>query len=116
MEEFFSFFESSSITSTSAGDDATVVFTVPTKFEAEVTLLLLSSGDTGSSDTNIQIKRGSTYSFLLRKFSLGANTSKNVLEGGSTLHLRAGDVIVAHRNANALDLSVSGKLIFREAE
>ena len=64
MEEFFSFFESSSITATSAGDDATVVFTVPTKYEAEITLLLLSSGDTGSTDTNIQIKRNSAYTYL----------------------------------------------------
>lgn len=109
-ETFVTFFESISVTSTTAGASANVVYTVPANFDAEIDFLAISSG-TGTNDISVEVFNAdnSDYTYIVRNFSMTANNYQRLMDG-SKMYLHAGDKIVAYKGAGTFDVSVSGKL------
>tara|TARA_R110002094_G_scaffold53137_1_gene64513 strand:+ start:94 stop:453 length:360 start_codon:yes stop_codon:yes gene_type:complete len=109
---YTSFFASSVVASTQAGAVADVIYTVPAKFDAEVTLLVCTNG-AAADKINIQVYRedGTAYHYLLRAHSVGANDSYNAITS-NRLFLHSGDKIVAYKVGGTFDVSVSGKQYF----
>ncbi len=105
-------FESSSITSTTTGAGADVVYTVPANYDAELTLLACTNGAAINS-INVQVYHadGTEYHYFLRAHSVAANDTYNALTS-NRLFLHAGDKIVAYKVGGTFDVSVSGKQYF----
>jgi len=112
---FTTFYESKSITATTADAAATLVYTVPAHHDAQVTMLMAANG--GATITiNIQVYQGDSavYSYLLRSHSILTGLSYNIL-GASDLFLHPGDRVVAFKSGGTLDVSISGKHIYNPA-
>lgn len=107
--ESIAVFQSTVITGTSANAGATIVYTVPPSFDAELSLIMCTNGGT-TQNISIQVYHadGNQYHHLLRTHSVAANTTLNVLEA-SRMFLHAGDKIVAYKSEGTFDISVSGK-------
>ena len=111
-QPYTTFFESSSITATTTGAGADVVYTVPSNFDAEITLLDCTNG--GANHTvSVQIYHAddAEYYYLLRSHSIAGGEAYKVITG-NRLFLHSGDKIVAYKSAGTLDVSVSGKQYF----
>jgi hypothetical protein len=115
LTPFTAVYESASITGTTADAGATVVYTVPSSFDAEITMLLCTNGS-ATHNASVQVYHADTnvYSHLLRLHSISGNDTYNVL-GPSRLYLHAGDKILAYKSAGTLDVSLSGKQYFNPA-
>ena len=101
--------EGSTITSTSAGASADVVYTVPTNYSAVIKFLHLSNGTASAKKASVQIfdASSSSYKFLVNALSMSANTVHDVV-AGNDLALHQGDKIVAFIEAGmTLDIVVS---------
>jgi len=101
--------EGSTITSTSAGASADVVYTVPTNYSAIVKFLHLSNGTSGAKKASVQLfdASSSSYKFLVNALSMSGNTVHDVV-AGNDLALHQGDKIVAFIEAGmTLDIVVS---------
>ena len=111
-QPYTTFFESSSITSTTTGAGADVVYTVPANFDAEITLLSATNGATINS-INIQVYHadGTEYHYFLRAHSVVANDTHHALTS-NRIYLHSGDKIVAYKVGGTFDVSVSGKQFF----
>ncbi len=107
--DFTTVFDSSSITSTTTGAGADVVYTVPANHDAELTLLACTNGATVNS-INVQVYHsdGAEYHYLLRVHSVAANDTYNAITS-NRLFLHAGDKIVAYKAGGTFDVSISGK-------
>ena len=109
---FSTVFESSSITSISSGAGADVVYTVPANYDAEITLLACSNGDTiNSISVQVYHADGNEYHHLLRSHSVPANDTFNAITS-NRMFLHAGDKVVAYKVGGTFDVSVSGKQYF----
>lgn len=107
--EFISVFDSKVITGTTADAGATVVYTVPSNFDAELSLIMCTNGG-ATNNISVQVYHadGSEYHHLLRSHSVAGNDALNVLDA-SRMYLHAGDKIVAYKGAGTFDVSISGK-------
>ena len=110
--DFSTFFYSKVITSTTADAGADVVYTVPARHDAQLTLLVCANGG-ATHKVNVQVyhEDGAEYHYLLRATSITGGESLNVL-GSSRLFLHAGDKVVVYKSAGTLDVSVSGKQFY----
>lgn len=109
---YTTFFESSSISSTSADASADVVYTIPANHDAELTFLSASNGS-ATNNISIQIFHAddSTYTHILRSHSVGGNDSYKVIDA-DIVYLHAGDKVLAYKGSGTFDVSVSGKLYY----
>ena len=107
--EFISVFDSVVVASTTADAGATVVYTVPSSFDAELSLIMCTNGS-ATNNISVQVYHadGAAYHHLLRSHSVAGNDTLNVLEA-SRMFLHAGDKIVAYKGGGTFDVSVSGK-------
>ena len=105
-------FESSSITSTTTGAAADVVYTVPANHDAEITMLVCTNG-AATNNINVQVYHAddTTYHYLLRAHSVAGNDTHNVITS-DRLFLHAGDKIVAYKSGGTFDVSISGKQFY----
>lgn len=113
--DFRSLYIGKSITSTSSGDSADLIYTVPDNHDMEVTLILLANGTNSTDKISLEIyhKHQSSWYHLLKNESVSGNSHKEVL-GGSRIYLHAGDKIAGYvsTNNNAFEVSVSGMLFY----
>ena len=110
--DFTTVYESISVTSTTVGAGADVVYTVPAQHDAQITLLIAANGGaTHTVSVEVYHADPATYKYLLRAHSIAGGESYNVL-GSSRLYLHAGDKIVVSRSAGTLDVSISGKQFY----
>ena len=109
LRSFTSVFESVSVTSTTTGAGADVVYTVPANFDAEITFLTCTNGST-TNKINILVYHAdnATYHYLLRSHSILTNDTHDVVTS-ARIHLHAGDKIVTYKAAGTFDVSMSGK-------
>jgi hypothetical protein len=109
---YTSFFESISVTSITAGAGADVVFTIPANHDAEIEFMSVSSG-LGTNGISIEVFNAdnSDYTYILRDLTMTANTYERVITS-ATIHLHAGDKVVAYKGAGTFDVSISGKLFY----
>ncbi len=101
--------ENKTVTSTSAGASADVVYTVPDNHSAIVRFLHLSNGTASTKKAHIQIYHNDTTSYftVVNGLSMTANTTHNVVSGNFiTLHQK--DKIVSYiESGMTLDVTIS---------
>jgi|LULW01.1.fsa_nt_gb hypothetical protein len=109
--------ENKTVTSTSAGASADVVYTVPDNHSAIVRFLHLSNGTASTKKAHIQIYHNDTTSYftVVNGLSMTANTTHNVVSGNFiTLHQK--DKIVAFiESSMTLDVTISVEEYFDPA-
>ena len=112
---FRSLYIGKSITSTSAGDSADLIYTVPDNHDMEVTLILAANESNSSDKLTLQIyhKHQSSWFDLIKNESVSGNGHINLLNG-SRIYLHAGDKIAGYvtTNNDAFNISVSGMLFY----
>jgi hypothetical protein len=110
--DYSTFFESKSITSTTAGASADVIFTVPNNHLAEVTFMVVSNAS-NLNTISIQVYHDDdgTYYNIVTSKSIPANDTYNVVQG-DILMLHPGDKVVAYKVGGTFDVSVSGRLYY----
>ena len=110
--DYSTFFESKSITSTTAGASADVVYTVPNNHLAEVTFLVCTNGSTVNT-MSVQVYHAddTTYHHIVNTKSIAANDTYHVVQG-DIIMLHPGDKIVAYKTGGTFDVSVSGRLYY----
>lgn len=106
------FFESKSITSTTNGAGADVIYTVPANHDCEIDFLVASNG---AAVQRISILVYHTdddeYHYLLREHSVAGNSTYKVLNA-DRIYLHAGDKIVAYKVGGTFDVSISGRTFY----
>ena len=109
LTPFTSVFKSKSVTSTTTGVGADVVYSVPANHDVEITLLVCTNGG-ATNNINVLVYHSddSTYHYLLRAHSVAGNDTHEVITS-SRLYLHAGDKILAYKGAGTFDVSLSGK-------
>ena len=109
------FFESVSITSTTTGAGADVIYTVPARHDCEVDFLVATNG---GSVQNVSVlvyhADDAQYHYVLRAHSVAGNDTYKVVEA-DRIYLHAGDKIVAYKVGGTFDVSVSGRLYYNPA-
>lgn len=109
--------ESKTITSTSSGSSADVVYTVPDNHSAIVRFLHLSNGTTSTKKAYVQLYHNddTSYHSLLNGLSMAGNTSHDVISGNFlTLHQK--DKIVSYiESGMTLDVTISVEEYFDPA-
>lgn len=109
---YTTFFESSSISSTSADASADVIYTVPDNHDVELDFLVVANGGaTNNISVQIYHKDDTAYHYILREHSIGGNDTYKVIES-DRLYLHAGDSVVAFKGGGTMDVSVSGRLYY----
>ena len=111
-KDYSTFFESISVTSTSAGAGADVVYTVPAKHDVELTFLNCTNGSTVNT-ISVQIYHfdDDAYHYILRETSIPDNETRDIVTS-ARLYLHAGDKVVSYKTGGTFDVSVSGKLFY----
>jgi|TARA_R110000796_G_scaffold13733_1_gene44228 hypothetical protein len=101
-----------SVTSTTTGADADLLYTCPVSYDAEVTLILVTNGAT-TTTFNVQLYHEdmAAWHYISRLHSIAAGTSLNVLDG-SPLFLHAGDKIAVYKTGGTFDATISVKQYF----
>ena len=110
--DYTTFFESSSITSTTTGAAADVVYTAPANHDAELTMLVCTNG-AATNKIYVQVYHADdgVYHYLLRDHSVAGNDTHHAVTS-NRLFLHAGDKIVAYKTGGTFDVSISGKQIY----
>tara|TARA_R110000822_G_scaffold76230_1_gene183234 strand:+ start:518 stop:883 length:366 start_codon:yes stop_codon:yes gene_type:complete len=109
LMSFTSVFESVSVTSTTTGSGANVVYIVPANFDLELTYLTCTNGGS-TQNINVQVYHADTtsYSYILRSHSVAGNDSYNILTS-NRIFLHAGDKVLAYKGGGTFDVILSGK-------
>ena len=107
---YSTFFESTSVTATTADAGADVLYTVPNNHDAEITFLIVTNGG-ATQNVSIQVYHGDdlAYHHIVREESVAGNSHVDVVHGGASLFLHAGDKICVYKGGGTVDVSVSGK-------
>ena len=109
---YSTFFESVSITSTTTGVDADVIYAVPANHDCEINFCVATNG---GSTSNISIlvyhADDTTYHYVARDHSVAGNNTYKLV-GSDRIYLHAGDKIAAYKGGGTFDVSVSGKLYY----
>ena len=105
-----SVYKSITVSATSPGTDADVLYTVPSSFDSEITLILITNSDATEGSISIQVYHDDdgTYTNLIKSKAVEGNDTYSILMG-ATLHLHSRDSIVCHMGAGAFDVSLSGR-------
>ena len=98
-----------SVSATSAGASADVLYTVPSKYVAHLTFLLASNSGTDTKKLYVQRKLGgtSTYETIINGLKVLGNNTVTILDG-STLCLNGTDDIRIYKEAGStFDVTMS---------
>lgn len=101
--------ESKTVTSTTAGASADVIYTVPNNHSAIVRYLLLSNGTSSTKKAYVQFyhKDDNDYHHLANGLSMAGHSLDSLSSQGS-LNMHEGDKIVAYiESGMALDITIS---------
>jgi len=101
--------EGKTITSTSAGASADVIYTVPNNYSAIVRFLHLSNGTANNKKAYVQFyhQDDDTYHYIANGLAMDANSVFD-LTNGNYFNLHAGDKIVAYiETGMTLDVMIS---------
>lgn len=106
------FFESVSITSTTADASANVIYTVPPNHDCELDFCIATNG-AATNRISLQVYHAddATYHYVLREHSIAGNDSYKLLEA-DRIYLHAGDKVVAYKIGGTMDVTVSGRLYY----
>ena len=109
---YSTFFESVSITSTTTGAGADVIYTVPANHDCEIDFCVATNG---GATNNISIlvyhADDTTYHYAVRAHSVAGNDTYKLV-GPDRIYLHAGDKIAAYKGGGTFDVSVSGKQFY----
>jgi len=97
------------ISSTSAGASATVVYTCPAKFGGVTRYLHISNNNTSTKKAYVQFYHAedNAYHYIANGLSMAGHSVTNLVNGGY-FNLHAGDKIVVYgETANTLEVIVS---------
>lgn len=103
--------ESVTVAATSAGADATVLYTCPAKHSATLDMLFLSNNNAGAKKISVQHYNSTTatYNHVAKVYSIAANSSFNLLDA-SQMHIQSGDKIVLYaETTNTIESTISVK-------
>ena len=112
-EVYTTTFESQTITATSSGASATVVYTVPANHDSTIDYFGVANGGGSTQTVTIEVFHAddSTYKKLTNAHNITANTTYHLIDA-DRLHLHAGDKIVASKNGGTIDISISAREFF----
>lgn len=85
------------IASTSAGVNATLVYTCPPNYDATIDMLHISNNNNSNKKVYIQFYHSdtSTYHYILNNHAIAGNSAENIFNS-SHVHMHAGDKIVVY--------------------
>lgn len=109
---YTTFFESVSVSSTSADASADVVYTVPANHDVEIIFLSCANGS-ATNNISVQVYHADDagYHHILRSHSTSGNDTHDVLTS-NRLYLHAGDKVLAYKDGGTFDVSISGKMFY----
>lgn len=102
--------KSITIAATATGASATVLYTCPTRFIAEVTLLTVMNPTAGSLDVTVEIydSKSTNYYTIADVHAVNSKNMLQIVNSGTKLYLDEGDKIVASASsANQLKIYTS---------
>lgn len=111
------FFHGRSISSTQGGVDADVIYVVPSHFDSEISLILISNGSASASNISLQVfhEDEGTYTHLLKDHKVEGNDTYSPLVGAD-LYLHPGDTLSAYLDSSvsssSIEISISGRQYF----
>ena len=105
--------ESATISATSAGSSADVLYTVPDNHDAIVEYLCASNGGSSSQKITIEFyhKDDTAYHQLAKAHSVSGNDSYHLITS-NRLYLHAGDKIVCSKDGGTFDVTISVREFF----
>jgi len=106
--------ESITVTSTSSGASADVLYTCPPNHDATLDMLYVTNGTNSTKKIYVEFYHAddTTYHKLVNGKSLSGHDTYNILSS-SNMHLHAGDKIVVYKESNAtFDITVSAREFF----
>tara|TARA_R110000764_G_scaffold115722_1_gene202656 strand:- start:1185 stop:1571 length:387 start_codon:yes stop_codon:yes gene_type:complete len=117
-ESKFAAVTGNSASTTSSPDNATLLFTCPNNYEAEVVYLLVSNDQSSNSNIGIQIYHADNteYRTLVLEEQITGRASTQFI-GSGPLYLHAGDKVLIHRITSSHNFSaaLSCRLYFSPA-
>mgnify|MGYP006251957141 CR=1 FL=1 len=107
-ESAFSAITGNSASTTSSPDNATLLFTCPNQYEAEIVYFLISNDQASNSNIGIQIYHADdeVYHTLVLEEQITGRGSKQFIEAGP-IYLHEGDKVLAHRVTSSHNFSTS---------
>lgn len=106
--------ESITVTSTSAGASADVLYECPANHDASIDMLFVSNSGGSSGKISIQFYHADddTYHHFLVDYATDGNSGTSIL-GASQFHLHAGDKIVCYKESGkTFDVTLSAREFF----
>ena len=103
--------ESKTITSTTTGSGADVIYTVPQNFSSIIRYFLLSNATTSTKKAYVQIYHADddSYHYIAKGLSMAGNSIES-LSGYGSLNLHEGDKLVAYIETGMdLDITLSAE-------
>lgn len=100
--------ESITVSSTSAGASANVLYTCPANHDAVIEYLCASNGGTSNQKITIEFYHNddTTYHQLAKAHSVAGNDSYHLITS-NRLYLHAGDKIVCSKDGGTFDVTIS---------
>jgi len=106
--------ESITVTSTSAGASADVLYTCPPNHDATLDMLYVTNGGNSTSKIYVEFYHAddTSYHKLVNGKSLAGHDTYNILSS-SNMHLHAGDKIVVYKESGTtFDITISAREFF----
>lgn len=106
--------ESITVTSTSAGASADVLYTCPAKHDSTLDMLYVTNGGNSTSKIYVEFYHADDdeYHKLVNGKSLAGNDTYNIL-ASANMHLHAGDKIVVYKESGTtFDITLSAREFF----
>jgi len=118
-ESKFAAVTGNSASTTSSPDNATLLFTCPSSYEAEVVFLNVSNDQSSNSNIGIQIYHtdSTTYHTYVLEQTITGNASQQFITSGP-LYLHEGDkvLIYRHTSTHSFSATLSCRLYFNPAK
>jgi hypothetical protein len=103
-----------SVTATTGGASANVLYTCPANYDAEIDFLHVTNG--GAANDNIYIQwyhqDEAIYHTIVNAKSVAGNDVYDVIQGGNVFYMHSGDKIVIYNGGGSMVVSLSGKEFF----
>ena len=106
-------FESKTVTATTGGASADIVYTVPANHDATIDYLGAANGGNASQKITVEVFHAddSSYHYLTNLHAIAGHDTYHLLNA-DRIHLHAGDKIVVSKDGGTFDVSVSAREFF----